>query len=276
MEDHSSSWNLSNSSVDYGSSSVLDRLSLVGSVVDYILVSSGIPLCAVAVYAVYSMVRLDGPALVYVINLLFSDVLQICSLIVTLTPFHHLWNVLFGHVYIFCLLTSVAFMACIALKRYLLIAWPMWFHSKRPARTSMVVSVLVWILCAVISIVFVFLEPELMLTIFSVVSLLPVPLFLFCLGGTLRALCACQLPADEKWRIMAILVLVLLIHSLLFLPVVVTVLAGSGVASSDLPFILLRVNPLADVVLYVVMRKEAVEKLLTVCCCRLNGGDRWR
>ncbi|KAM3605674.1 uncharacterized protein V6R79_002701 [Siganus canaliculatus] len=263
-----------NSSQDKDYCIFLNNAYLINLVVNSLLVSSGVPLCAVAVCVLYSLVRHGGaPALVYVFNLLISDIVQIICLFVTVRPFDDLWKIysLLDHIHSFCLLTSVAFMTCIALERYLLIVWPLWYRFKRPTRISAVVSVLVWILCAAVSVVLYSQDFVLSITIFNILFLLPVPLFIFCLAATLRALSACRLPADEKRRIVAVLVLVLVIHTLLFLPTVVTVLTRSD-AFYNLPIILLRLNPLADLVLCSFMQKGAVDKpLASVCCCRLNS-----
>ncbi|KAM3605818.1 uncharacterized protein V6R79_005201 [Siganus canaliculatus] len=264
----------------YYYNSIFEKLFMSSRVMNSIVVSCGIPLCAVAVYVLYSLVRRHGkPAPVFVINLLISDVLQICCLFVSIPldsikhQGHTLWSIVV-YIYIFCLPVSTAFMACIALERYLLVVWPLWYHFRRSTRHSVVVSVLVWILCPAVSVVLLFHGTELISTIFSIFSLLPVLLFLFCLAATLRALSSCRLPAEEKRRIVAVLVLVLLIYSLLFLPAVITLLTWKRLIIYDLPFILLRLNPLADLALYVFMQKGAVDKVLaSVCCCKLNGGD---
>ncbi|KAM3605807.1 uncharacterized protein V6R79_005048 [Siganus canaliculatus] len=300
MESHNSSWDHDNMTVAYDNMTVdnnnmtvaydnmtvdydisyFEKLFMSSRVMTYIIISSSVPLCAVAVYVLYSLVRRDGKqAPVFVINLLISDFLQICCLIVSIPldsikhQGHTLWSIVV-YIYIFCLLVSTAFMACIALERYLLVVWPLWYRFKRSTRTSVVVSVLVWILWAVFYGGALLALPVLGLIILNILFLLPIPLFIFCLAATLRALSACHLPADEKRRIVAVLVLVLLIYILLFLPVVIIQVEGTQLIFYNLPFILLKLNPLADFVLYVFMQKGAVDKLLaSVCCCKLNGGD---
>ncbi|KAM3605919.1 uncharacterized protein V6R79_007231 [Siganus canaliculatus] len=271
MESHNSSLGTQ----DYDDSSYLGKALFVDRVMTYIVISSGVPLCAVAVYVLYSLVRHGGaPALVYLFNLLISDIVQIIYLILIISPLPRLWILysLLHHIQSFCVVASVAFMVCIALERYLLVLWPLWYRFKRPTRTSVVVSVLVWIFCAVVSIVLYFYNYNLGTIIFSILFLLPIPLFIFCLAATLRALSACRLPADEKRRTVAVLVLVLLIHTLFFLPVVACALIDTGGVNPAV--ILVKLNPLADLVLCVFMRKGAVDKLLaSVCCCEMNGGD---
>ncbi|KAM3606264.1 uncharacterized protein V6R79_013307 [Siganus canaliculatus] len=262
MEDYISSVNNTNSTLD------------INTVVDYIVVSLGIPLSAVAVYVLYSLVRHGhAPAPVYIINLLISDIIQICCIIASLRPFFDLrkLQIVFFCLYVLCLFASVAFMVCIALERYFLVAWPLWYHFKRPTRIPVVVSVLVWIFCLVVSFLPSILDFELESTIHGVLFLLPIPIFIFCLAGTLRALSASRLPADEKRRIVAVLVLVLLIYTLLFLPAVISLLERRWFIFDDVPSILVKLNPLADLVLYIFMRKGVVDKLLaSVSCCKLN------
>ncbi|KAM3606862.1 uncharacterized protein V6R79_024643 [Siganus canaliculatus] len=273
MEDHTSSFDYDYMTGDYDYSSYSVRVSLMDTVVNSIVVSSGVPLCAAAVCVLYSLVRLGGaPALVYVFNLLISDFVQIICLFVTLRPSDVLWKIypLLHHIHAFCVVVSIAFMLCIAFERYLLVSRPLCFCSKGPTRTSVVVSVLVWILCAVVFVGTFFALaslPVLGLIIIGFLFLLPVPLFIFCLAATLGALSACRLPAEEKRRIVAVLVLVLLIYILFFLTLGFFIFFNFS-------FILIRLNPLADLVLYVFMRKGAVDKLLaSVCCCKMNGGD---
>ncbi|KAM3606867.1 uncharacterized protein V6R79_024789 [Siganus canaliculatus] len=282
MESHSSSFDFDNMMRDYDDSSYLGKALFVDSVVTYIVVSSGVPLCAVAVYVLYSLVRHGGaPALVYVFNILISDIVQICSLIVIISPLPRLGilYLVFSTIHSFCVVARVTFMVCIALERYLLVSRPLCFCFKRPTRTSVAVSVLVWMLGPVIYVgaIFAFAfvsSPVLGLIIIVFLVFLPVLLFIFCLAATLGALSACRLPTDEKRRIVAVLVLVLLIYILLFLPVFFTLLKYTGVFFINLAAILVKLNPLADLVLCVFMRKGAVDKLLaSVCCCKMNGGD---
>ncbi|KAM3606889.1 uncharacterized protein V6R79_025132 [Siganus canaliculatus] len=274
MEDHTSSFDYDNMTVDYDYSNYSVKVSLVDTVINSLVVSSGVPLCAVAVYVLYSLhihCREFRGNNKHIITR-GTNIVQICSLIVTVRPFDVLWKIysLLDHIHSFCVVVSIAFMVCIAFERYLLVSRPLCFCSKGPTRTSVEVSVLVWILCAVVYVGTFFALaslPVLGLIIIGFLFLLPVPLFIFCLAATLRALSACRLPAEEKRRVVALLVLVLLIYILLFLTL------GYFIFSNH-PFILFKLNPLADLVLYVFMRKGAVDKLLaSVCCCKMNGGD---
>ncbi|XP_038586203.1 G-protein coupled receptor 4-like isoform X1 [Micropterus salmoides] len=246
----------------------LKNLHLIQYVVTCIIVALGLPLTLVAIYALYSMVRRDHVAPIYVINFLITDVLQFCCMIVQVAP-----NVdekisdIFLLIYPSSLIVSINFMVCIALERYLVIAHPLWYRCRRSIKTSVVVCVLVWVLSAVCGVCFYF--TDVTHTLFAaLLLLLPFPLLIFFLVGTLKALSATiSVPSDEKRRIVGILVLVLLIYTLLFLPSIIWFLKlyTDGLVDFRLIFLsltFLRFSPLADLFLYVFMRKGFIDKLL--------------
>ncbi|XP_045921163.1 G-protein coupled receptor 4-like [Micropterus dolomieu] len=248
------------------------------NVLTYIIVAIGIPLTLVAIYALYYMVRSDHVAPIYLINLLIADLIQFFSMIVEVVP-----NVdmklydIFYYIYLSALIASVYFMVCIALERYLFIAHPLWYRFRRTIKTSVVVCVLVWVLSLVCFFLYNFFPENVGTdTISAVLLLLPFPLFIFFLVGTLKALSASiSVPSDEKRRIVGILVLVLLIYTLLFLPSIIWYLEVDYDETLDsLSLIFVKFSPLADLVLYVFMRKGIIDKLLaSVCCCRMNSKD---
>ncbi|XP_044229229.1 rhodopsin-like [Thunnus albacares] len=118
------------------------------------------------------------------------------------------------------------------------------------------------------------------ITIFSIFFLIPFPLLIFFLGGTLKSLSAAiSVSSDEKRRIVGMLVLVLLIYTMLFLPNIIWFLVESpyNYTFKNLSFMLLRSSPLADLILYVFMRKGVIDKLLaSLCCCRMDSDDNSR
>ncbi|XP_036979095.1 G-protein coupled receptor 4-like [Acanthopagrus latus] len=282
-------FNITNSSqddfYDYVNNKTVDddhkKISHIMNVVTCIIISVGLPLTLVAIYALYSMVRGDHVVPIYIINLLISNLIQFCCMIVEMaTDMEHDIEDFFHSL---CQLASVGFMVCIALERYLVIACPLWYRFRRTIKISVAVSVAVWVLSLALSLPL-FLGVSYMAEkiLFSVFFLLPLPLLIFFLGGTIRALSASRVPSDEKRRIVGILALVLLIYTLLLLPSIMLVLAEEHTIDAqqtlmtlnNLSAMFVRLSPLADLVLYVFMRKGIIDKLLAaVCCCRMDSND---
>ncbi|XP_045921783.1 G-protein coupled receptor 4-like [Micropterus dolomieu] len=245
-----------------------------------IIIAIGLPLTLVAIYALYSMARSDHVAPIYVINLLITDLIQLCCMIVEVVPtVDEIISLVFYCIYLSALFASVYFMVCIALERYLVIAHPLWYRFGRTIKISAVVCVLVWILSLVFVILYYFFDYLVTDIIFVTFLLLPFPLLIFFLVGTIKALSATiSVPSDEKRRIVGILVLVLLIYTLLFLPTIIWYIKDLNENYDEildsLSFIFVQLSPLADSVLYVFMRKGTIDKLLaSVCCCRMDSND---
>nr|XP_033468764.1 mas-related G-protein coupled receptor member A4-like [Epinephelus lanceolatus] len=219
-----------------------------------------------------------GP--VYVINLLISDLIQFCGMIFEMAqPKDRTVIDTFTYIYVYCLVASVCFMVCIALERYLVIACPLWYRFRRTIKVSVVVCVVVWIIPLVYFLPFFFwINFRVKRVIFAILLLLPLPLFIFFLGGTLKVLSASiSVHSDEKRRIVGMLVLVLLIYMLLFLPSISwSLVAGAkfNKTFSNVSLTFLKLSPLADLFLYVFMKKGTVDKLLaSVCCCKMDSDD---
>ncbi|XP_047458574.1 G-protein coupled receptor 4-like [Mugil cephalus] len=235
----------------------------------WVVICIGLPLTMVAIYAFYTMVRNDHIGPIYVINLLISDLIQLCCMIVWVTKINsrRSYNITY-FIYVFGLLTSVGFMVCVALERYLIIAWPLWYRFKRTIKVSVVVCVLVWtisfVTILVVSLANDFIYPFILLTISL---LLPFPLLVFSLAGTLKALSASiSVSSEDKRRIVGVLVLVLLNYTLMFLPtIILSYCRRDDSALHSVSFTLIQLSPLADLILYVFMRKGGIEKLLSVC-----------
>ncbi|KAF1375385.1 hypothetical protein PFLUV_G00219480 [Perca fluviatilis] len=240
----------------------------IQDVVTCIIFFIGLPLALVAISCLHSLVQKDNVAPIYVINLLISDLIQFCCMISFVAQPYDLHIV--DGVYFSSLMASAGFMVCIALERYLVVACPLWYSSRRTIKISVVVCVLVWILSPVCVIPLFNRDSEdsTSIILVGIFFLLPLPLLIFFLGGTLKALSASiSVPADEKRRIVATLVLLLLIYTLLFLPRPIMVLKEEDIGGSVIS-VFLRLSPLADLVLCVFMRKGAIDKFLaSVCCC---------
>ncbi|XP_049926496.1 G-protein coupled receptor 4-like [Epinephelus moara] len=255
-------------------------------VVTIIIMCIGLPLTLVAIYAVYSLVKDDHVVPIYVINLLITDLIQLCCMITRVLPedwifnggFISLTELILFFIYLYCLVASIGFMVCIALERYLVITCPLWYRFRRTIKVSVLVCVVVWALPAVIYCLLI--TGRNSETIVGILLLLPLPLFIFFLGGTLKALSASiSVHSDEKRRIVGMLVLVLLIYTLLFLPTIILFLAqGSSDIDerklSNLSLMFVQLSPLADLFLYIFVRKGTIDKLLaSVCCCRMDSDD---
>ena len=162
--------------------------------------------------------------------------------------------------------------------RYLVVAHPIWYRFRRNIKTSVVVCVLVWMLPLVFYLPsYLTVDNRGTFILLSVYIFLPLPLFIFCLVGTLRALSAAiNVPADEKRRIVGILVVVLLIYTLLFLPTVVSFLGETFINNDfhNTAVIFLCLSPLADLIMYMFIRKGVVDRLLaSLCCCKINSSQ---
>lgn len=155
--------------------------------------------------------------------------------------------------------------------RYLVVAWPLWYRNRRTIKISLWVCVVVWVL-PLVCILLVYFRKEFKRTVYGVFLLLPFPLLIFFLTGTIKALSAAiSVRADEKRRITALLVLVLLIYTLLFLPGIILFLAENARSRNltSVSFTFFKLSPLADLFLYIFLRKGAINKVLAfLCCCK--------
>ncbi|XP_028279814.1 G-protein coupled receptor 4-like [Parambassis ranga] len=245
-----------------------------------IIICIGLLLTLVSIYSVYFTVRNDNVAPIYVINYLISDLIQLCSMIVWVAEPNY-WKIyeIFFYLYGLSVTASSGFMVCVALERYLATAWPLWYHCRKTIKSSLVVCIVVWSFPLIYILPCHFWAPPMVEnTIFGVFHFLPFPLYIFFVAGTLRALSSsCSFPSDEKRRIVATLVVVLLIHTLFFLPSIIfflSVEARNNCVFMYLTSTLVRLSPLADLITYVFIRKGAIDKLLSsLCCSKVNSDE---
>ncbi|XP_029926895.1 G-protein coupled receptor 4-like [Myripristis murdjan] len=237
----------------------------------------GLPLTLLVIYTLYSLVQGNNVAPVYVINLLISDLIQICCFVIWVAqPKNFIMFVVSGIIHSIGLMASVGFMVCcVAMERYLVTAYPLWYRFRRNIKITLVVCFTVWVLPLLLGFLgyfmLRFLRPHILLSIYL---LLPFPLLIFFLAGTLKALTSSiSVPPEEKRRIVGTLVLVLLNYTLLFLPTIILYISADTLSDPDNPVqsTLLQLSPLMDLVLYIFMKKGTVDKLLgCLCRCRMT------
>ncbi|XP_015252055.1 PREDICTED: proteinase-activated receptor 2-like [Cyprinodon variegatus] len=252
----------------------IDGVCAVCYVLELIIICTGLPSTLVAIVAVCCLMRKDHIAPVYIINLHISDLIQLCCLTS--------WAMggdpyIIECIYFFGEMASVGFMVCISLERYLVIVKPLWYRLRRDINTLVVVCLVVWMLPLIYAIPFYCdVNVEVREAIYAIYHLIPLPLFSFFLFGTMEALSAAlSVPADEKRRIVAILVTVLLIYTLLFVPSIGWSLvekARDSYIYSGVVFLFLNLSPLADLTMYFFIRKGIIDKLLkSLPCCKTSA-----
>ncbi|XP_039640623.1 psychosine receptor-like [Perca fluviatilis] len=253
-------------------------------VVTCIIICISLPLILVAISSLYSLVRNDHVAPIYVINLLISDLIQLCCMICDVArPKSTKIYIINKCIYNYSLMTSVCFMVCIALERYLLIVFPLWYHCRRTIKSSLVICVVAWTVPALYHFTLFFggnfTIPQIIAIVFL---LLPLPLLIFFCCATLKVLSASvSILPEEKRQIVGTLVLMLLIYMLLFLPNAIFIMVERYTNDKSqtntlvyLSTVFLELNPLADLVLYIFMKKGILDKILaSVCCCRVEDKD---
>ncbi|XP_053189554.1 G-protein coupled receptor 4-like [Scomber japonicus] len=235
-------------------------------IVCWIVIIICLPLIILAIYYLYSLVRHNHVAPIYVINLLISDFIQLCCMAILLGKPKLVLFFITVSIYSIGLMASVGFMVCISLERYLLIAWPLWYRFRRTVKVSVVVCVVVWVLALVLTFLTIFIGPKPIAVFF----LLPFPVLIFSVVGIFKGLSAAiSVSSEEKRRIVGATILVLLNYTLMFLPFLIWSITPHVIMTN--PFTFIFFNPLGDLVLYIFMRKGAIDKILaSVCCCRME------
>uniref|UniRef100_A0A087Y020 G-protein coupled receptors family 1 profile domain-containing protein n=1 Tax=Poecilia formosa TaxID=48698 RepID=A0A087Y020_POEFO len=194
--------------------------------VNWITIGIGLPLNLIVTTAVFYQVKKGQDAPVYVINLLVSDLIQFCSRI-ALDPLNPSRSSgIFLLIACYCGVVRVGFMMCISCERYLVVAMPLWYRFRRNIKTYVVVCIVVWILPFLLPLIVILTHYYTVGFICFILFLfLPVPLLIFFLVGTIKALSgSLSVPTDEKRRITAIQVVVLIVYTLLYLPIIISIL----------------------------------------------------
>ncbi|XP_036403082.1 G-protein coupled receptor 4-like, partial [Megalops cyprinoides] len=241
------------------------------------------PVICWAIFALYHLVKNDRVAPVYVINLLISDIIQLIGRLgLLIDPI----IVIFSAVIMFGILTSVVFMVCIALERYLVIVHPLWYRCRRTVRISVLISLVAWVSPFILALLGGIASycsghtENIYLTLF-IFLISPFPLLVFFLVATWRALSrSTSVPVTERKRILWILLLILGNYAVLFFPIILYTLIESVLSNHKFNLLLLNnigsallfISPLMDPLLYIFMRKDANDTLKVLPCCqRLIG-----
>uniref|UniRef100_A0A3B4G0Y6 G-protein coupled receptors family 1 profile domain-containing protein n=1 Tax=Pundamilia nyererei TaxID=303518 RepID=A0A3B4G0Y6_9CICH len=152
---------------------------------------------------------IDRAQTIYYTNLLISNVIQFCAKIVwivTTGRWHHDITVAFYFI------SKSSVFCC----RYSLIGCPL-LACIRQIKRSLLVSALVWAFCIITVVPATVFEQFIIPPIFA---LLPAPLFIVCLAGTIKALrAATSVPTEEKRRTVGTLVLLLFNYCLMMVQI---------------------------------------------------------
>ncbi|XP_041920769.1 uracil nucleotide/cysteinyl leukotriene receptor-like [Alosa sapidissima] len=248
-----------------------------------------------AVYGLYSLVKTGLFSQVFVINLFISDLIQtfanligiskefvISSDLITIT-IHDFWDYM-RLIFFIGVMANVCFMVLISAERYGMIAHPVWYRSLHTIRTSVIVSVTVWVILPIIVIITGLYTPHVVLSEL-LVMLLPYPWMIFFFVGTWRALSRnTSVPRHEQRRIMRTLALVLSIYTVLFLPYVMVEIdiyypfvnnRTSWIYLVEFAYFLIALNPLFDFILYLFMRRDAKDIFRSLFCfCKRHEDER--
>lgn len=224
-----------------------------------------------AIYRLLSQMKSDEIVPVYVINILISDLIQIStnSISMTMAVYHYktCLPLVMHNTYLFAVLVNVFFVMCIFVERYMMIVRPVWYKTFHVIRTKVCASIAVWILSSVIAASF-FFNTE--VWNWSHVSLLVTPYIpMFCLFvGTWRALSQSSVPRNDQRRIKAILGLILFMYTTCFGPALLEFLSYDGLTHIGQSFyfnanfsfrFLVALNPLFDLLLYVLIRTDGTD-----------------
>ncbi|KAK2824661.1 hypothetical protein Q5P01_021836 [Channa striata] len=216
-------------------------------------------------------VRNDHVVPIYIINLLISDLIQICSTTAELVKPEGFLVEYASVIYLVSLTANIGFMVCVSLERYLVIAWPLWYRFKRNIRVSVLVCVIVWLIPVAPALLGTLTSFD-KHTVFAIFFLLPFPVLIFSVVGTLSSLSsAISVSSEEKQRIVGTLFVVLFNYTVFFLPLIVCLISITHTKTAD-PVLLnlsrafIRISPLADLGLYVFMGKGATQKMLAFLC----------
>lgn len=217
---------LYNSSSDINHNSFLNLKNTAEVVYISIILSVEIPLICAAIYFVFFLVKSGQGAPVFLINLLFTDIIQIASAATVLVfDIYELYVMLSLLVSYF---NGVYFMTCVALERYLLIAHPVWYRSHHPVKCLVCTSLIGWFL----SLIFALFWP-LTLYLLFIMPFICYIVIMFCFVGAYRALSHSQsVTSIKRQLVLASLFFVLLSYTFTILPLSISFLLSLFTTSS--------------------------------------------
>ncbi|XP_039890114.1 uncharacterized protein LOC120735004 isoform X2 [Simochromis diagramma] len=216
-----------------------------------------LPLTILIIYCVSYMMQRSQVPVIYYTNLLLSNLIRICIMIVWIIRVESSMS---GMIYHLCVMVGLYFKVCIALERCFFITLPL-LDCLRRTRSSVLVCVLVWAFCIVSVPLAIVLDELGHLIIYAA---LPGLLFMFCLARTFRALpAATSVPTQEKRRCLGILILLFFKYFVLIIPII-------SIFNERLFFhinwIFFLLCPFVDLVLCLFMRQGRIDRLLACLC----------
>ncbi|XP_050978652.1 psychosine receptor-like [Labeo rohita] len=251
---------------------------LAQSLYIWVILVIEVPITLLTLFALCVLIKSNRIASVYVINLIFSDLIQIIC--ISLLPTKDDSDDLMG-VYYYSLIAGLYFMACVAFERYLLVCHPHWYKSHHSLKLSCFVSLIIWF----VPLIFADIKPPHLY--FSdlpqtIACFIPYPIIILCFVGTCRGLShSISLTPLKRRLILGSLFLVLLTYTCLILPFVILDFIDyfTCIDTMNMTFkkaerfleCLLYLNPLADCLLYLFMRADVGDIIKSVpCCCRTD------
>uniref|UniRef100_UPI0037E8113D proteinase-activated receptor 2-like n=1 Tax=Semicossyphus pulcher TaxID=241346 RepID=UPI0037E8113D len=266
---------------------------ILGITVDWVIFLVGLPEVCLACYALLCLLKKDRAAPIFALNLLLSDLIQIGITVVFVISryFDPAFPPLLrarcvARLFVrLGLSSSLSFMLLISAERYVMVACPVWYHTKNSAKLSILISVSAWIFSLAFSTMDYYLmsHTRFPFLVFAIFCLLPAPFLLGLFIATWKALNKSNTMRNNmknKRRVLGVLSLVLGTYTVLFFPFSFRNLYYSlkGQDDSDaedlvrdwssvLTSALVYLSPLIDCLLYIFIRSDIKDTVEAFPCC---------
>ncbi len=266
----------------------------IGIVVDWVIFIVGLPEVSLACYALLCLLKKNRVAPIFAINLFVSDFIQIAITIVFIIS-RFFKATFFPFVAARCiarllvrlgLTSSLGFMLLISAERYLMVAHPVWYRTKSTANLCILVSICMWTLSAVYSVLdYILFHTRFSLFLFSIICLVPAPFLLGLFIATWKALNkseAMRRQKRNKRKVLGALSLVLGTYIVLFLPfsfrnLYYSLKRDSATDAEDsvrdlslvLTSALVYLSPLFDSFIYIFIRSDIRDTVDAFPCCKV-------